>query len=280
MHTAQALLAAATRRLADKADNSALEARVLLCHTLQCSRVDLLRDPAQVVSEQDAQRYNALIERRHQGEPVAYLTGEREFWSLPLRVTPATLIPRPETETLVELALSVLPPEQPLRVADLGTGSGAIALALATERPVAEIVATDVSNEALAVARHNARALRIQNVAFRQGSWLEPLANERFFLIAANPPYLGDDDPHLQQGDLRFEPRSALSCGDDSLRALRHIAEQARRHLVPGGWLMLEHGYDQGAAALAMLGKLAYVQLRDQTDLAGRPRIVIGQWPG
>lgn len=190
-------------------------------------------------------RFEALLARRQAGEPVAYLLGRQGFWSLELEVSPATLIPRPETELLVELALARLPAGQSLRVADLGTGSGAIALALARERPQAHVVATDASAEALTVARRNAARLGLGRVEFRDGDWLVPLAQERFDLIASNPPYIEQDDPHLAQGDLRFEPPAALASGADGLDAIRVIVRDAGRHLHPGGWLLLEHGWNQ-----------------------------------
>jgi release factor glutamine methyltransferase len=216
---------------------------------------------------------------RLRGEPLAYLVGQREFWSLPLRITPATLIPRPETELLVELALERLPYDAPLQVADLGTGSGAIALAIASERPNTKIVATDISAKALTVAKYNARKLKIYNVMFRQGNWCKPLANERFALIVCNPPYLANDDPHLCQGGLRFEPPLALLAGYDGLRAISAIVPQAIAHLQSGGWLLLEHGYDQCEKVSALLQENGFIETTQHQDAANINRVSIGRRP-
>ena len=208
------------------------------------------------------------------------LLGRREFWSLELEVTPDTLIPRPETELLVELALEQLPTDRPVTVADLGAGSGAIALALAVERPQAQIVATDCSAAALAVARRNAQRLGIGNVEFRQGDWPQPLVGERFDLIASNPPYIATLDSHWQCGALRFEPPIALAAGADGLDALRLIIAQASAYLKPNGWLWLEHGYDQGEVTPMLLRESGFVAVCDYRDAAGVSRISGGRWPG
>ena len=194
-------------------------------------------------------------------------------------VSPQTLIPRPETERLVELALERAPPGTALRMADLGTGSGAIALALAHERLQAQVIAVDVSEGALAVARANARALGLANVEFRQGDWLSPLAGERFDLIASNPPYIGDDDPHLREGDLRFEPARALSSGPDGLEAIDTIIRDAPAHLHPGGWLLLEHGWEQGEPVRGLLGAAGFDAVQTHRDLEHRDRVTSGRWP-
>ena len=269
--TATRLLARA-RDLIDPAD-----AALLLAHALGKPRSWLFAHADDLLGEADAARFDALLARRVAGEPVAYLTGSRGFWTLDLAVTPATLVPRPETELLVELALARLPAVAPVRVADLGTGSGAIALALAEERPRAHVVATDASPEALEVARGNAVRNRIGNVAFRLGSWLAPLAGECFDLIASNPPYIADGDPHLSQGDLRFEPAMALSCGPDGLDAIRIIVRDAPACLRPGGWLLLEHGWDQGEAVRALLAEAGFVDAATARDLEGRDRITLGR---
>lgn len=224
-------------------------------------------------------RFEDLLARRRAGEPVAYLLGRRGFWRFDLRVTAATLIPRPETERLVELALERVPATAAAQVADLGTGSGAIALAIACERPAARVVATDLSEDALAVARDNARELGLDRVAFRQGRWYAPLAGERFDLIASNPPYIADDDVHLGQGDLRFEPRSALASGRDGLDDLREIAAGARGHLRAGGWLLVEHGWGQGAAVRALFVDAGLVDVSTATDLEHRDRVTVGRAP-
>ena len=271
--TAARLLARA-RDLIDPAD-----AALLLAHALGKPRSWLFAHADDVLGEADLARFDGLLARRVAGEPVAYLTGARGFWTLDLAVTPATLIPRPETELLVELALARLPVDAPLRVADLGTGSGAIALSLAKERPRARVVATDASPEALEVARGNTVRNGIGNVAFRLGSWLQPLDGECFALIASNPPYIADGDPHLSQGDLRFEPAMALSCGPDGLDAIRIIVRDAPACLHSGGWLLLEHGWDQGEAVRALLVEAGFVDVGTERDLEGRDRVTLGRRP-
>ena len=256
------------------------DAEALLCHVLGRPRSWLYAHGDDELDEAGAAAFDALLARRRDGMPVAYLTGRRGFWRFDLNVGPATLIPRPETELLVELALERMPSDRPLRVADLGTGTGAIALALAFERPGAEVIATDASDTALEVAAGNAVRLGVGNVTFRHGDWLAPLAGERFDLIASNPPYIADSDAHLGEGDLRFEPRSALASGADGLDAIRRIAADAPAHLAPGGWLLLEHGWDQGAAVRALLGAAGLVEVATVRDLEQRDRISLGQRPG
>lgn len=255
------------------------DAEWLLLHVLGRPRSWLFAHATDPVDHALAARYTALLARRAQGEPVAYIMGQRGFWTLDLMVSPDTLIPRPETELLVELALARLPMGQPLRIADLGTGSGAIALALAKERPQAEVVATDASQAALAVAGQNAVRNGVDNVAFRLGSWLQPLAGERFDLIASNPPYIAEGDPHLAQGDLRFEPGMALSSGPDGLDAIRTIVQDAPQHLSSGGWLLLEHGLTQGPAIAALLAGAGFENVATAKDLEQRDRVTLGKKP-
>lgn len=277
--TLSQLLANATRRLTDHSETPRLDAEILLSAALERSRAYLHAWPEQIPNPAQMACFTAWLKRRLGGEPVAYLLGRREFWSLELWVTPDVLIPRPETELLVELALTRLPPDQPVRIADLGTGSGAIALALAIERPLARIVATDCSPAALLVAQRNADRLGIVNVEFRQGDWGAPLAGERFDLIVSNPPYIAATDSCWQQGTLRFEPRSALMAGAEGLDALRIIIAQAPDYLLSGGWLLLEHGYDQGEAVPALLHERGFVAVTDHQDSAGLSRTSCGQWP-
>lgn len=253
------------------------EAEQLLLHVLGRDRAWLFAHGDDPLPASGAATLDAWLARRASGEPLAYLLGRRGFWTLDLQVSPATLIPRPETERLVELALERLPDDRPLRVADLGTGSGAIALALASERPLAQVVATDLSGDALRVAQANAETNRIANVAFRQGSWLAPLAGQRFDLIASNPPYIADGDPHLMQGDLRYEPPAALSSGADGLDAIREIVATTPAYLLPGGWLLLEHGWDQGEAIRALLLAAGFVDVATETDLEQRDRVTLGR---
>jgi release factor glutamine methyltransferase len=256
------------------------EAEPLLLHVLDRDRAWLFMHGQEPIAAGVADRFGALVARREAGEPVAYLTGKRGFWTLDLQVTPATLIPRPETELLVELALERIPSGQPVNIADLGTGSGAIALAIASERPQASVVATDLSAAALEVARGNARANGIENVEFRQGNWFVPLMGERFRLIASNPPYIAESDAHLGQGDLRFEPPAALSSGSDGLDAIREIIAAAPRHLRAGGWLLLEHGWNQGDAIRALLTQAGFEEAATVQDLEQRDRVSLGRWRG
>lgn len=257
-----------------------VDAQWLLAHALGCTRSWLYAHGDGIADALLAGHFQALVARRAAGEPVAYLTGRRGFWSFELSVTSATLIPRPETELLVELALARLPADRDLRIADLGTGSGAIGLALAGERPRSQVIATDASNDALIVARGNAAALAINNIEFRHGDWFAPLVDERFDLIASNPPYIADNDPHLGQGDLRHEPASALASGVDGLDAIRRIVGDAPLHLVAGGWLLLEHGLEQGKAVRALLRDARFIEIATQRDLEHRDRITLGRLPG
>ncbi|HEY0502676.1 MAG TPA: peptide chain release factor N(5)-glutamine methyltransferase [Lysobacter sp.] len=271
----RALIADATGRL--PAEDARAEAERLLAHVLGVGPTWLYLHRDDSPAADAAAGFEALLRRRIAGEPVAYLTGRRGFWHFDLRVSPATLIPRPETERLVELALERLPDDADLRVADLGTGTGAIALAIAHERPRCRVVATDASDEALAIARSNAVALGLSRVEFRRGDWLAPLAGERFDLIASNPPYIADDDAHLRQGDLRFEPRSALASGTDGLDDIRRIAAQAQAHLLPGGWLLVEHGWDQGPAVRAVFEANGFEAVETVQDWEQRDRVTLGR---
>jgi release factor glutamine methyltransferase len=255
----------------------AADAEWLLAHVLGRSRSWLYSHADDAADAATASSFEALLKRREAGEPVAYLTGTRGFWRFDLQVSPATLIPRPETELLVELALVRLAKDRPLHVADLGTGSGAIALALAHERPRAQVIATDASADALAIARSNAASLKIHNVEFRQGDWFAPLQGERFDLIASNPPYIALGDPHLDEGDLRHEPMTALASGADGLDAIRTIVGHAPAHLDGGGWLLLEHGWDQGAAVRDLLIRAGFIAVATERDLEDRDRVTLGQ---
>jgi release factor glutamine methyltransferase len=253
-----------------------VDAALLVAHALGRTRTWLYAHGDDAVEDAVRAACERLLARREAGEPVAYLTGRRGFWHFDLQVTPDTLVPRPETELLVELALERLPEGRALRVADLGTGSGAIALALAHERASARVVAVDASAAALEVARGNARALGIGNVEFREGDWFAPLAGERFDLVASNPPYIALGDPHL--ADLRHEPALALSSGADGLDAIRTIVADASAHLVPGGWLLLEHGLEQGDAVRALLARAGFEDVATMRDLEQRDRVTLGRY--
>jgi release factor glutamine methyltransferase len=271
------LLKGAARELAATSDTPSLDAEVLLAHALDTPRGHLFAWPERVPSACCIRHFEELIARRAGGQPVAYLIGRKEFWALDLTVTPATLIPRPDTELLVELALAQAPLQPPAWIADLGTGSGAIALAIARERPEAYLVATDISAEALAVATLNAQRLNIGNVRFRQGSWCHALGSQRFDLIVSNPPYVAASDPHLNQGDPRFEPRRALVADEDGLQAIRRIVSRAKAHLRPGGRLLLEHGFDQSERVMALYHRHGFNAVANHRDLAGILRVTEGR---
>ncbi|MGB0722494.1 MAG: peptide chain release factor N(5)-glutamine methyltransferase [Gammaproteobacteria bacterium] len=273
------LLADTTTRLDALNGEGRAEAETLLGHVLNTDRTGLFMLETSDLDADAHARFEALVQRRLRGEPVAYITGTRGFWTLDLAVSPATLIPRPETEQLVELALEY-GPHGPAHVADLGTGSGAIALALASERPHWRIVATDVSQAALDVAAGNRDAHHLTTVTLVHGDWFEALPEgTRFDLMISNPPYIEEADPHLDQGDLPAEPRSALAAGPDGLDAIRRIAASARQWLLPGGWLMLEHGYDQGAAVRTILTDAGLVDAQTHPDLAARDRVTAAKAP-
>ena len=268
----------ATSQLRQHVDAAQLEAEILLGHLLGKSRTWLIAWSDADLSEQQLSRYHDLVEKRIQGTPIAHLTAEREFWSLSLRITADTLIPRADTELLVETCLDLYPAGRNITVADLGAGSGAIALAIATERPEWSILATDHSRQALDVAAHNAAALHVDNIQLLQGNWFDALpANTRVEILLSNPPYIPDDDPHLQQGDLRFEPRSALASGADGLDAIRLIISQASAYLKPGGYLLLEHGYNQGSAVRQLMYQSALGEINTLTDLAEHERVTMAR---
>jgi len=258
-------------------DTAGADAEVLLGHCLRKPRAYLHAWPEREVSAAQALCFAGLADARRGGEPVAYLVGEREFWSLPLKVDRHTAIPRPETETLVEWALELDLPEA-ARIADWGTGSGAVALALAAERPAWEVWATDTDPDALAVAAENARRLGLETVIIRLSHWGRELRSERFDCIVSNPPYVAKGDPHLKEGDLRFEPRLALSAGGDGLDAIREIAASAGNYLNGDSWLLLEHGFDQGPAVRELLKSAGFRRVETRRDLAGRERVSGGQW--
>ncbi|MDH5191106.1 MAG: peptide chain release factor N(5)-glutamine methyltransferase [Gammaproteobacteria bacterium] len=256
-----------------------LDTEVLLTHVLKANRAYLFAHPEKVVPDNVRKEFLQLIEQRKDGRPVAHLTGHREFWSLQLNVTPDTLIPRPETELLVEKILELIPKNTAWQILDLGTGSGAIALAIAHERAGCSVTATDISGEALNVAKSNAQQLNIHNIQFLSGHWLEPLADKRFNVIVSNPPYISKLDPHLRQGDVRFEPESALVAENNGLACIEQITANAGRHLYPGGILAFEHGYKQGTAVREILQKQGFADIQTSIDLSGHERITLGKLP-
>lgn len=274
----QALKSATQQLAASGSDSPSVDATVLLCHLLNQSRTYLLTWPDKVLAADQINDFHNLLSRRVAGEPVAYIVGEREFWSLPLKVSPSTLIPRPDTERLVELALdkaTLLTGD----ILDLGTGTGAIALALASELPRHQVIGIDLQQEAQELATWNAHNLGITNVRFCAGSWFEPLpSGTKFALIVSNPPYIDAQDPHLVQGDVRFEPRTALVADDQGLADIRYIATHAREYLISGGWLMFEHGYDQGLAVRDIMQSLGYLQVSTEKDYGNNDRVTLGMF--
>ena len=273
----------AVRRALAQSGLVPIDAQFLLAHILGRNRAWLAAHGDDVVPQPEADAFFALARRRRDGEPVAYLTGIREFWGLPLAVTPDVLIPRPETETVVEIALAWLPADRDTRVLDLGTGSGAIALAIAHERPRAQVLATDTSAAALAVACDNGQRLGLANVEFLLSDWYANVPamwrGGRFDVIASNPPYIVAGDPHLADGDLVHEPAGALSPGDDGLASFRRIVAGARLHLAPGGALVVEHGYDQADVVRELFVAGGFIDVMAKRDLAGIPRVVAGRAP-
>ncbi len=270
-------LQSAIDELALTHDNARLDAEVLLASALGQSRSYLRAWPERQLTEQQLLLFSGLIRRRLDGEPIAHILGRREFWSLELEVTPDTLIPRPETELLVEQTLALIPPDAALQIADLGTGSGAIALAIAHERPRCRITAVDRSKAALQVAERNAVRHKLPNIVLRHSYWFSELTARRFDIIVSNPPYIRADDPHLTQGDVRFEASSALVSGTDGLDDLRCIISAAPRHLQAGGWLLVEHGYDQGSAVRDLFAAACFTAIHSTRDLAGQERITCGR---
>ncbi len=275
---AQALSRASAQLQNVETESARFIAELLLAHIIQQPRSYLKAGPERTLTPEHWAQFQFLIERRLRGEPVAYLIGRREFWSLDLEVNAATLIPRAETERLVELALQRIPLHVCWRIADLGTGSGAIALAIAHERPACRVDAVDVSPQALNVAQTNAARLNINNVKFQQSEWFAALQGEIFDVILANPPYIAEHDPHLQRGDLRFEPMLALCSGANGLRDLERIIHDAPAHLRAGGWLLTEHGYDQQPAVLGLFEQHGFVEVCGHADTAGVPRVVSGKY--
>ena len=278
-HTINDAIRYATAILEHTQDNSAkLDAELLLASLLGKDRTWLRTWPDKPISPGQWQAFESLIQRRQTGEPIAYILGQRDFWSLTLTVTPDTLIPRPETELLVELALAKIPEDANWTILDLGTGSGAIAIAIAKERPGCDLIATDRSLNTLHIARQNARSNAINTIHFLATDWLTGFSPRfQVDMILSNPPYIMENDPHLSAGDVRFEPTSALAAGPEGLDDLQQILITAKAHLKPGGWLLLEHCYHQQAALAQLLAQQAYQSIHCHKDYAGQPRVSLGQ---
>ena len=276
MSTVSEALDWATEQLSES-DDARLDSQVLLAYTLNVSRTWLFTWPDKALDGATLTAFNALIEERKSGTPIAYITGYRDFWSLRLKVTPDTLIPRADTELLVETALTLKNVEKPCDVIDLGTGTGAIALSLANECPSWRITATDINPKTLAVAKENAQTLELA-VSFKESAWFDAI-NDRYDLVISNPPYIESDDPHLQQGDLRFEPAGALASGQDGLDDIRRLVQQALKHLKKDGYLLLEHGYQQAEAVRSLMTEAGYIEIETHQDIEDRDRVTLGKIP-
>ncbi|HFE38781.1 MAG TPA: peptide chain release factor N(5)-glutamine methyltransferase [Gammaproteobacteria bacterium] len=276
--TVSQVLSSASQRLSFSQEAPRLDAEVLVAHALDYSRTQLYLYSDKRLTEADCLAIDALVDRRCNGEPIAYIVGGKEFWSLNFKVTPDTLIPRPETEHLVELALARIPEDEAWQIVDLGTGSGAIAIAIANERPACQLLAIDKSEAALMVARDNAETLGVKNVCFRKSDWFAALNAALFHMVVSNPPYIARQDKHLTRGDVASEPKNALVAGVDGLDDVRKIIKQAKAHLLPEGYLLLEHGWNQAADVKAIFEEASYKDICTHKDLAGLARISQGAW--
>jgi release factor glutamine methyltransferase len=277
MHIQQALQQA-SRRLAESSPSAALDAQVLLSHVLQCNSAHLAAWPEKKLTDEQQKKYDRLVKQRQQGLPVAHLTGQREFWSLNFAVDNSTLIPRPETETLIDFILTHFGDRKDLKLLDMGTGTGAIAIAVANEKPGWQIVASDISPQALRLAQQNSHNLQVENIRFILSNWFANSVDKDFDLIVSNPPYIAADDPHLSQGDVRFEPATALVSGNSGMADIEHICRQAKDHLAKNGWLVVEHGYNQQQQVADCFAKNGFVQITQQRDLSGHIRMSAGRY--
>lgn len=273
----QSVIITATKQLEQTSDSPALDAEVLLCFILGRQRSYLRAWPEKLLLPEQEDRFMSLLEKRYAGHPIAYLTGTREFWSRDFITTPDVLIPRPETELLIELCLDLIPDNTPQTLIDLGTGSGAIAITLAAERPAIEVTATDYSAKALTIARQNARQLGINNIQFFQSHWFDNVSGPGFDFIVSNPPYIAPNDPHLREGDLQFEPTMALIAEQQGLQDINSIVKTAIAFLNPGGHLLIEHGYDQQEKVQCIFHKYQYTNIQTHTDLSNLPRVISAQ---
>lgn len=277
MSTFQSLLDDAYQALLATSSTPRIDAELLLKHASNKSLAWLITHATKTVDKQTLKNFYALLEKRQLGEPIAYLLGSRQFWTLDLIVTPDVLIPRPDTETLVEQTLKLIPDDNPSNILDLGTGSGAIALSIAKERPQGNIIATDKSSKALAIAKQNAARNQIQNIQFVESDWFNALANQNFDFIVCNPPYIAENDEHLKQGDVRFEPLGALISGRDGLNDIRTLCAQSPKYLTTNGYLILEHGYNQQSGVQALLKQNSFGHIQTFADLNQLPRVTMGK---
>jgi release factor glutamine methyltransferase len=274
--TIKSALADAAKLIHPASPSPLLDAELLLCKVLSKNRTYLRAWPERELSAEHQDAFFELIEQRRNGHPIAYLTGHREFWSREFEISSDALIPRPETELLIELALNLIPCDKPCRIIDLGTGSGIIAVTLAAERPQASVFATDICPAALEIAKRNALKHKTGTIQFYQSRWFDNVQAGKFDFILSNPPYVAENDPHLQQGDLRFEPLTALASGENGLADIRIIAETACARLESAGYLMVEHGYNQESEVKNLFTALGYVDVQTYKDLAGLPRVTAG----
>jgi release factor glutamine methyltransferase len=272
----QFTLTSATQQLDTISDTALLDAEVLLCHILKKNRSHLRAWPEKALSLEEHNKFQQLLDQRIRGEPIAYISGKKEFWSREFKVSPNVLIPRPDTELLIELSLNIIKNKVNPRLIDLGTGSGNIAITLAAERPDSDIIATDVSNQALKIAKYNAKAHQIKNIHFIQSDWFDNILQNEFDLVISNPPYIASNDPHLSQGDVRFEPDCALVADDKGLKDIRMICNHARDYLKSKGRLLIEHGYDQQAAVQTIFDEYQFYDITTHNDLSGNPRVTTG----
>jgi release factor glutamine methyltransferase len=277
-YTLEKAIAAGANLLAESSESAKLDAQVLLLHLLQKPRSYLFTWPEQELNAEQQQQFHASCQRRLNGEPIAHITGQREFWSLSLEVNATTLIPRPDTETLVEQALNMALPAGST-VLDLGTGTGAIALALGSEMPDWQITAVDRVSEAIALATRNQQRLAINNVQVKKSNWFSALQGDKFNLIVTNPPYIERDDIHLKQGDVRFEPLSALVADDAGMSDIKQIITQSRDYLLPSGYILIEHGFDQGEAVRYFFEQMAFINIKTVKDFGHNDRVTLAQWP-
>ncbi len=272
------LLSSAARQLATGTESAQLDAEILLCLAINKPRSFLRAWPDKKLTLSQEQLFNQYLDERVQGKPIAYITGYKEFWSRDFKVTPEVLIPRPDTELIIELCLDLIPQNANTNMLDLGTGSGIIGITLAAERPSAKVIASDYSASALRIAQLNAQTHHTSNITFYQSDWLTHIPNQQFDLIVSNPPYIAKDDVHLTQGDLRFEPSSALSATENGLSDIKTIINHARDYLAPNGHLLIEHGYNQQEAVQGIFRDFNYYNINTHVDLSGQPRVTCGQW--